>query len=66
MNKAYLLELRSDPRFQALVNEVLSKVPIIPGYNPANDNTEDWKFESGCREGYIQCMTILGMEINND
>lgn len=67
MDKTYLLELRSDPRFQSLVEEVKRNVPKLPEYNPENDNTEDWKYTSGTRDGYKLCMLkFFNMEINDE
>lgn len=64
--RAYLLELRTDPRFAGLMSEINKGIPKIPTFNPEQDNTDQWKHDSGIRTGYEICMSHLNMEINDE
>ena len=46
------IELYSDPRFEALVKEIMKQRPTIPTYDPRSDNTEDWKAASAKQIGF--------------
>ena len=50
------------PRF--IEDELIPNMPRVPNYNPAQDNTERWKYDSAMREGYRLCLKKLGVHYN--
>jgi len=66
VNKEYLIELKSDPRFEALLAEILSNRPKVPAYTPDSDNTEIWKARSMERRGFDIWLAFLNLEINHE
>ena len=60
-----LYELKSDPRFMSLVNDILQHRPTIPSHDPRNENTEVWKHESAKRMGFDIWITFLKLEDRN-
>lgn len=66
MNKEFILELRSDPRFVSLVEEIMKHRPVIPSHNPRDDKSvEVWKHESAKKEGFDIWVTFLRLENKN-
>lgn len=51
-NKELYLELYSDPRFVALVKEIMKRRPTLPPHDPKQDNTEIWKSASAEQRGF--------------
>lgn len=65
-DREYISQLRADPRFQALIREVLvPQGPTVPEYTPNEDDPEGrWKYGSGLRAGYLLAFKHLGVEID--
>jgi len=64
MNK-FIQKLHEEVWFQDFIkNELEPEIPIVPSFNPSEDNTDDWKQKSGLREGYLLALTKMG--INHD
>ena len=57
--KELFVELYSDPRFSALVKEIMRQRPVIPGHDPQKDNTEQWKATSAEQRGFDIWVTYL-------
>ena len=66
VNRQNLIDLRSLPQFDAVMKELLANAPEVPGYIAGLDNPEkqvsDWKYRSGVREGYLLCLSNLGIK----
>ena len=61
--KDYLKVLNDELWFKQFIeSEVKPNIPQVQAYNPSSDNTERWKYDSGMREGFLMCMTILGVK----
>lgn len=59
----YLKNLNDELWFQKFVKDELKPgIPEVPRYNPREDNTEVWKYDSALREGYLMCMRKLGVK----
>lgn len=64
-HKEYLMELYTDPRFEALVKEVLKHRPAVPPHDPSNDNTELWKAKSAEQRGFdVWCAFLHTKELS--
>ncbi len=67
-NNQYLLELRSDHRFNLMIEAMKLARPTIPSYSP-NMDKEHWVYSSGMRDGFDLALTMLGIspqEFNNE
>ena len=53
------LHFKSHPFYEEFEKSVLEHRPIIPVYNPKEDNTEVWKNESAKQEGFDLCLTLF-------
>jgi len=51
--------MRSHPYYEEFEANVLKHRPNIPTYNPNEDNTENWKFESAKQEGFELCLKLF-------
>lgn len=61
--KEYLKRLHDERWFQQFVEEEMKpRIPSVPSYNPNEDNTSRWKYDSAMREGFLLCMSILGVK----
>ena len=61
----FLKRLTEEVWFNKFVEEeILPDIPRVPPYNPAQDNTERWKYDSGLREGYTLCLRKFGVKFN--
>lgn len=58
-NKDLFIELYSDPRFVALIKDILKNRPQIPAHDPRADNTEEWKARSAELSGFDKWITYL-------
>lgn len=65
MNKEYLLELRSDPRFRILMDRIVNARPGVPKYTPGAD-VDQWKYESGKQAGFDLALAFFGEKELND
>lgn len=64
--RAYMAKLNDDPFFQQHIKtNVLPEMPVIPPYksDDDSDNTEDWKAASLRKEGFIEALNIMGVNI---
>jgi len=59
----FLQEIRDHPAFAELKEILETNRPDIPGFDPLKDNTEEWKKESGMRQGYDLCLAQFKMRI---
>ena len=58
--ESFLLELNSNPMFQVMLKEkILPSRPQVPTYHPSKQNTEDWKYQSGLRDGFDIVLQLL-------
>lgn len=58
----FLKQLHGQPWFKEFVkHEVIAGIPSLPSFNPGNPDVERWKYDSGVREGYRQCLTKFGV-----
>lgn len=65
VSNAFLKQLNEEPWFKAfLENDVVPDIPQIPAYLSSDDNTEQWKYVSGMREGYLMCLRKLGVYVH--
>lgn len=63
--ESLLLEINSNPIFKQFVDkEVLPHRPTIPTYHPSKNNAEDWKYQSGLRDGFDLMLQLL--KVNHD
>ena len=46
-----------------LEDELAAKAPKVPAWNPRDDNTDLWKYDSALREGYLMCLRNMGIEL---
>ena len=60
----FLFELRTDPRFTALVARLKTGRPQVPMY-PATTEDE-WKFRSGQRNGYDLALSFFNIDFDGD
>ena len=56
----FLAEIRTNPQFMAIIEKVKKARPDLPKYNPAEDNTEGWKYISAKQEGIDLALKLLG------
>lgn len=42
----------SEEWFRLKLKELENETPPIPKFDPSSDNTDQWKYDSGLREGY--------------
>ena len=67
-NSQNLMSLKARPEFEAVMKELLANAPKVPGHIAGMDNPEkqvsDWKYRSGEREGYLLCLSNLGVKID--
>ena len=59
----FLLELKSDARFEVLLEEVMKLRPDVPEHNPSEDNTEMWKARSAERRGFDLWLKSLKIKL---
>ena len=59
----YLKILNNEEWFTRFVeSELKPAIPEVQTYNPHADNTERWKYDCAMREGFLMCMSILGVK----
>lgn len=66
MHEEFLTFIRSHPFFEDFIDEVLKHRPNIPGHNPRQDNTEEWKSASAMQAGFDLCLTYFGIGVENE
>lgn len=65
--KDFVKRLTEEEWFKSFTRDVLlPKAPIVPSYNPTNDNTSHWKYDSAMREGYRLCLMHLGVRLDDE
>lgn len=63
--KDMIKRLHEDPLFQRFIKEVLIPgAPKVMPFNPSSDNTDQWKYHSGVREGYRLALSEIGVKID--
>jgi hypothetical protein len=61
--KEFLVKLNGEPWFSKFAEDVLKPaIPEVPSYNPREDNTDRWKYDSAMREGFLMCLSLLGVK----
>lgn len=58
----FLDEIRDHALFPALVAMAKQQRPHLPIFDPAKDNTERWKLDSGRRQGFDFCLSLFGIK----
>ena len=61
-----LLYFKSHAFYEDFEENVLSHRPVVPNYNPSEDNTEKWKFESAKQEGFDLCLTLFKIGVKDE
>ena len=65
--KDFVKRLLEEEWFKAFKRDVLlPNAPIVPSYNPADDNTSRWQDDSAMREGYRLCLMQLGVSLDDE
>jgi hypothetical protein len=60
--KDFLKNLHEQEWFQRFSQEeLIPNIPSVPEWSPGVDNTEQWKYASGMRSGYLICLQMLGV-----
>ncbi len=54
-----LLILQSHPFFEDLRRDLLALRPVIPTFDPRQDNTDDWKYNSAAQEGFDKVLAFF-------
>ena len=61
--KDFLIQLNGEEWFKRFAEDVLkANIPEVPTYNPREDNTDRWKYDSAMREGFLLCLNLLGVK----
>ena len=60
----FLLELRMDPRFQTLLNNLIEARPEIPAFPKASE--DEWKHASGQKRGYDLALSVLNINLDEE
>lgn len=63
MREDILLHLKSHPLYEDFQANLLSYRPNPPTYNPRDDNTEIWRFESAKQEGFDLLLKLFKIEV---
>ena len=58
-----LFFMKSHPLYEEFEERLLSYRPIVPEYNPKEDNTDEWKYRSAQKAGFDLCLTIFKIEV---
>ncbi len=56
----YLEQLRQSDEFRHLLNEIKQQRPMVPLFDPNDDNSEVWKMQSGLQQGFDLAMSLFG------
>ncbi len=61
--KELLTIIHSHPYFPELREIIINSRPVVPGYDPREDDqsTIEWKHKCALRDGYDLCLTILNI-----
>ncbi len=60
----FVKRLNEEIWFQEFIKkEVAPDVPVVPAYDPSNDNTDRWRYDSALREGYLLALLKFGVRI---
>lgn len=49
--------------YEEFEKQVVDRRPIVPEYNPAENNVEDWKYRSAQRAGFDLCLKLFKIEV---
>lgn len=63
----FLLHMKSHQLWGEFQEELLKVRPSIPSYDHANDNTDEWKYNSAMQQGFDLCLILfkIGVERND-
>ena len=65
MNKVHLVTLREHAYFSEIVADLKKNIPRIPDYDPEDpQSSEKMKALSCKRQGFVFCMSLLGVSID--
>jgi hypothetical protein len=54
-----LKEIGGHPEYQAMLKAAEKLMPDLPEWDPATDNTEEWKQKSAMRHGFQLCLAVF-------
>lgn len=54
-----ILILHSHPFFEDLRRDLLALRPVIPTFDPRQDNTAEWKHNSAAQEGFDKALAFF-------
>lgn len=54
-----ILILHSHPFFDQLSKDLLALRPVIPTFDPQQDNTAEWKYNSAAQEGFDKALSFF-------
>lgn len=63
--KDFLKTLHEQSWFRPFIDEVIADAPVVPPFNPAEDNTARWRYDSAMREGYRLCLLKFGVNMHD-
>lgn len=59
LTKSFLADVRFDPRFQSFVADMQKSCPLVPEYDPINDNINEVKYRSLQKQGFMKLLNII-------
>ena len=59
----YLRDIREHPLFPGLLKQLREQRPVLPEFDPQNDNAEEWKQKSGMGKGYDLCLALFKIDL---
>lgn len=54
-----IIRFKQDPEFNCWLEEINQARPLVPDFDPKNDNTTMWKYLSAKREGFDLALHFL-------
>lgn len=63
----FLLHMKSHPLYEEFEEVLMGHRPNIPSFRHADDNTDEWKYNSAQQEGFDLCLTLfkIGVQEND-
>lgn len=62
VTQAFLLDVRSDPRFPGFIEDMKRLRPDVPKYDYLKDNIEEVKCRSLLQQGFDKLFTFISLE----
>lgn len=62
LRKGIISELWQSPRYRSLVEELKSRRPVVPYWNPKQDNTHEMQAASAAQKWHDVIMAIVNPE----